>query len=105
VVGYTVSQRRREIGVRVAVGASARDILRSVVGQGMAAVAGGLVLGGAAALALGRLLSGLLFEVRPGDPAVLAGSLVFLGAVALVACTFPALRATRVDPLETLGAE
>jgi putative ABC transport system permease protein len=105
VVGYTVSQRRREIGVRVAVGASARDILRSVVGQGMAAVAGGLVIGGAAALALGRLLSGLLFEVRPADPAVLVGSLLLLGAVALAACAVPALRATRVDPLETLSGE
>jgi len=105
ILSYSVSQRRREIGVRMAMGAEARDVLRLVLGQGAGAVAVGLLLGLGAAAVAARALSGLLFGVTARDPAVFAGVTVLLGSIALVACYVPAHRAARVDPLEALREE
>jgi putative ABC transport system permease protein len=104
-VAYTVEQRTGEIGVRMALGAQTADVLRLVVRQGMAPVLLGLVIGIAAALALGRLLTTQLYEVSPHNPALLAMTAVTLAAVALLACFLPARRATFVNPIEALRAE
>ena len=105
VVSYTVAQRTNEIGIRVALGARTADVYRMVLRQGFAPVAFGLIAGVAGALALGRFLSSLLFEVSPADPLTIATVTVALAAVAAFACTVPALRATRVDPLSALRYE
>ena len=105
VVSYTVAQRTSEIGVRVALGARAADVYRMVLRQGLAPVAFGLIAGVAGALALGRLLSSLLFEVSPADPLTIGAVIVALASVAAFACTVPALRATRVDPMSALRYE
>lgn len=97
-VSYSVSQRTREIGIRIALGASARRVRSSVMSQTLRLAASGLVLGVAAALLLARLLQGVLFGVGAADPASYASALVILGAVALVAGYLPARRASRVDP-------
>ena len=105
VMSYAVSQRTREIGVRLAVGADPATIRRMVVGQGMTMAAAGAAVGLASALALTRLMTGLLYGVRPGDPATyIAVTLALLG-VALAASYLPALRASRVDPMRALRAE
>jgi ABC-type antimicrobial peptide transport system permease subunit len=95
----------REIGIRVALGAERRDILRLVAGHGLVLTAAGLALGLAGAFALSRLLVGILFDVSPTDPATYAAITALLAAVALVACLVPALRATRVDPMIALRYE
>jgi len=105
VIAYAVSQRTREIGVRVALGAAPRDVLRLVVGQGVRLAAVGLGVGLLASLAATRLMRGLLFGVEPGDPLTLAAVLAVLGAVALLASYLPARRAARTDPLQALRAE
>jgi len=105
VISYAVSQRTREIGVRMALGAGPRDIVRLVVGQGFRMTAIGLAIGLAGAFALTRLLSGLLFEVTPYDAASFAGLPLLLAAIALAACWIPARRAARVDPLISLRDE
>jgi putative ABC transport system permease protein len=105
VMSYTVSGRSHEIGVRMALGARPADVARLVVGQGLALAAAGAALGLLAALALGRTLSTLLFEVQPVDPATFAGAAVTLVAVAAAACARPALRAARVDPAVALREE
>jgi putative ABC transport system permease protein len=105
VISHSVTQRRHEIGVRVALGAGHRDVLRLIVRQGMALTIVGLLFGLAAALAATRVLGTLLFEVGAGDPVTLAGVSAFLGAVALIACYLPARRATRVDPMVALRVE
>jgi putative ABC transport system permease protein len=102
VVSYTVAQRTGEIGVRVALGAQPRDILRLIVGQGMRPVLIGVVLGAAGALALARFIEKLLFEVTPADPATFAGVSLVLTGVALLACWIPARRAVRIDPMVAL---
>jgi predicted permease len=98
VVAYDVSQRTRELGVRVALGASAGAVLRLVVGEGVRVVAVGLALGAAVALALASRVAPLLYEVSAKDPATYAGVVVVLLAVAVAASLAPALRAARVDP-------
>ena len=105
VVSWSVAGRTREIGIRVALGARPRDVMRLVVGQGMAAVAVGLVLGVAGALALTRVLEGLLYEVSATDPLTFAGGVAVLTLTALGACYLPTRRALRVDPAEALRAE
>ncbi len=105
VISYSVLRRTREIGVRMALGARPRDILRSVVGRGLLLTCVGLGLGVGGALALSRLLSGLLFGVAPTDPRIYAVACVFFLAISLLACYFPARRAARVDPLVSLRCD
>jgi putative ABC transport system permease protein len=105
VISYTVSQRTREIGIRMALGAEPRDILRLVVGQGFRMTALGVIIGLATALAVTRLLANLLFEVTPFDAASFAGLPLLLAAIALVASWIPARRAAHVDPLVSLRNE
>ena len=105
VMAYTVSQRSHEIGIRIALGANARNVIKLVVVRGMILVILGLAIGLTGAFALTRLMSGLLFEVSPTDPLTFAGIPVLLAAVALGACLVPARRATRVDPMIALRSE
>ena len=105
VPAYLVARRRQELGIRLALGASPRTLVSMVVRQGLVPVAAGLVLGLAGALAAGRAVSALLFEVSPSDPATLGVVVALLGAVAMVACYIPARRATRIDPVTALRME
>jgi putative ABC transport system permease protein len=100
-----VTQHRREIGIRMALGAERALVLRTVVGHGLKLTCVGLVAGLAAALVLTRLMETLLFEVRPNDPATLAGVAALITAVAAAASLVPAFRATRVDPIVALKDE
>ena len=104
-LAFSVSQRVREFGVRMAVGADHGTVLRSVLGEGAAMVVGALVLGVGAALLLGRFLAGLLFGVGPVDPVSMAVAALVLGLVALGAALLPAVRATRIHPSEALKGE
>ncbi|HEX8725837.1 MAG TPA: FtsX-like permease family protein, partial [Gemmatimonadaceae bacterium] len=104
-MSYGVSLRRREIGIRLALGARGAGIVRLVLSQGVRVVTAGVLLGVAAALALGRLVASLLYGVSPHDPLVLAATAAVLIVVAVAACFVPAARAARVDPMETLRAE
>jgi ABC-type antimicrobial peptide transport system permease subunit len=105
VVAYDVSQRTRELGVRVALGASAGAVLRLVVGEGLRVVVVGLVLGAAVAFSLAARVSPLLYKVSPKDPLTYAGVIGVLVVVAIVASLAPALRASRVDPNVALRAD
>jgi putative ABC transport system permease protein len=105
VMAYTVTRRTREIGVRMALGAAAGDVLRLVVGQGMGTTAMGLAIGTAGSLALTRTMQTLLFGVKATDPVNIIAVVLLLGAVSLFACWIPARRATRVDPLVALRDE
>jgi predicted permease len=105
VVAQAVRRRTHEIGVRVALGAQRRDVLKLIVGQGMRPVGIGVLAGGAAAVASGRLLRGLLFGVTPADPATFLAAALFLWLVALIACALPARRAANVDPVVALRSE
>jgi putative ABC transport system permease protein len=104
-MAYAVSQRTREIGLRVAVGAQQRDVLALVVGDGAKLAFLGIAIGIVAALGLTRIMSSLLFEVTPTDPTIFAAVAILLAAVALAACYIPARRATRVDPMVALRYE
>jgi putative ABC transport system permease protein len=105
VMAYSVTQRTREIGVRVALGAQTGDVLRLVVGQGMKLTLLGAALGLVLALALTRVMKSLLFGVSPTDPLTFALITTALILVALTACFIPARRATRIDPMTALRAE
>jgi predicted permease len=105
VLSYLVSQRTREIGVRVALGAQRRDVLRLILGDGARLTFFGIAIGLCASLGLTRLLAKILFGVRTTDPVTLTAVTVILCAVAFLACCIPARRATRVDPIVALRYE
>lgn len=105
VVAYSAGRRMREIGIRVALGAQRRDVLRLLVGQGMVLALIGIVVGFAGAWALTRQMASLLSGVEPTDPATFTGVSVLLAAAAMAASYVPARRATRVDPIEALRQE
>ncbi|PYU67818.1 MAG: hypothetical protein DMG49_17750 [Acidobacteria bacterium] len=104
-LAYSVSQRRHEIGIRMAMGAKRSDVLWLVVGQGMLLTFSGVAIGIAGAFVLTRFLSTLLYRVRPTDPATFVLVPLLLAFVALLACYVPARRATRVDPMVALRYE
>jgi putative ABC transport system permease protein len=103
-VAYTVEQRTTEIGVRMALGAQARDVLWLVTAQGMRPVFVGLAVGLMATLALGRLLSAQLYETSPHNPLLLASTLIVLTTAAMFACVFPARKAMLLNPAHALRA-
>ncbi|MCI0490673.1 MAG: ABC transporter permease [Blastocatellia bacterium] len=105
VISYSVAERTHEIGIRIALGAERRDILKLVVGQGLVLTLIGVAIGAAAALVLTRVMSGLLFEVSASDPATFIAISVLLTGVSLLASYIPAHRATRVDPMIALRYE
>ncbi|HEY6357070.1 MAG TPA: FtsX-like permease family protein, partial [Vicinamibacterales bacterium] len=105
VMAYTVTQRRREIGVRVALGATPGQVFRLILGHGLSTTTLGVALGLVAALGLTRTLETLLFEITPSDPLAFAAVIALLVGVATLACYLPARRATRADPMEALRQE
>jgi ABC-type antimicrobial peptide transport system permease subunit len=104
-VAYTVEQRTSEIGVRMALGAQTMDVLRLVIRQGMTPVVVGLGVGLAAALVIGRLIKAQLYQTSAYNPVLLSATIAVLGAAALLACLFPARRATLVNPTQALRSE
>ena len=102
VMSYSVSQSTRELGLRMALGANARDLLRFVVSRGLQLTAAGIVIGGIAALILTRLMGNLLYKVSPHDPLAFGSALAVITIASLAACFFPAWRATRIDPVQAL---
>jgi putative ABC transport system permease protein len=105
VISFSVSERTHEIGIRMALGAHARDVLKMVLGQGMRLTLAGIVIGVAAGIALTRLLASMLFQVSPTDVRTFTLVAIGLALIALVACYIPARRATKVDPLVALKYE
>jgi predicted permease len=105
VIAYAVTRRTRELGIRLALGAPPRDVLKLVVGQGMRLAFTGMGIGLATAFGLTRLMKGLLFDVSELDPLTFIATALLLAGVALVACYIPARRAMRVDPLIALRSE
>ena len=105
VISYTTSQRTREFGIRIALGATRGRVISGVLNEGFLLVAAGSVLGAAAALALTQTLSSLLFEISPLDATSFTAAIALLGFVALIACVIPAWRASRVDPMDALRTE
>ena len=105
VIAFNMRRRVREFGVRIALGASARQVLSSVLGEGFALTAIGLAVGLLLGLAVALTVRGALFGVTPTDAPTFAGVFLLLGAVALVACCLPALSAARVDPVQALRTD
>lgn len=105
ILAYMVTERNREIGIRMALGAGSQQIVRLVLRQGLITAAVGIGIGIAGALALSRLTKSLLYGVSPSDPLTFASVAAVIAAVAIVACVIPMLRATRVDPLEAIRAD
>jgi putative ABC transport system permease protein len=105
VIAFSVAQRTREIGVRMALGAERRDVVTMVVRQGMTIAAAGIALGAVAAVALTRVIAGLLYEVTPTDPLTFAAAMSALAIAALAACSVPAVRASLVNPIVALRCE
>jgi ABC-type antimicrobial peptide transport system permease subunit len=104
-ITYSVEQRTREFGIRTALGAGPRELLALALREGMVLIALGLALGLAGSLAAARLLQKMIFDTSPHDPAVFLAVSTVLAAVTGLACLFPALRATRVDPIVALRVE
>jgi macrolide transport system ATP-binding/permease protein len=102
VMSYFVSQRTRELGLRMALGANAKDLLRLVVSRGLQLTAAGIVFGGIAALVLTRLIGNLLYKVSPHDPVAFGTAFALITIASLAACFLPAWRATRIDPVQAL---
>ncbi len=105
VMSYAISRQRREIGLRMALGAQVNDVLKLVIGQGMKPALAGMIIGLLASFALTRLIKGLLFGVSATDPTTFVAVSILLGGVALAACWIPARRAAKVDPMATLKCE
>jgi putative ABC transport system permease protein len=104
-ISYVVNEQKREIAIRLALGAQKGTILKMVMGRGLALAVAGAGLGVAGALIVSHLMAGLLYGVSPGDPLTFAGVTVTLTTLALAASYIPALRAMRVDPITTLHSE
>ena len=105
VIAYAVTQRTREVGIRLALGATPRSVTSLVVRSGLNVTGVGVILGVAAAVGGTRVLSGMLYGVSPGDPMTFAAIVALVVAIALTACYVPARRAARIDPTEALRAE
>jgi ABC-type antimicrobial peptide transport system permease subunit len=105
VIAYATQQRQREIGIRLALGARKSDVIRMVLRQGTVLVAVALGIGAAGALVLSRLLQGMVFEVSTADPMTFLAMGLVLAATALIACSLPAWRASRIPPVEAIRHE
>jgi ABC-type antimicrobial peptide transport system permease subunit len=101
-MSYAVSQSKRELGLRMALGASASDVVRLVMSHGLALTAGGVAVGAAAALGLTRLIGNLLYKVSPRDLSVFGSALMVMTIASLAACFLPTWRAVRIDPVRAL---
>ena len=102
IMSYAVSQSTRELGLRMAVGAGAADVLRLVMSRGLILTGGGILIGMTTALLLTRLMNNLLYKVSPRDPLAFGLAFVVMTVVAFIACFLPAWRATRIDPVQAL---
>jgi ABC-type antimicrobial peptide transport system permease subunit len=102
VMSYSVSQGTRELGLRMALGAGVKDLLRLVMSHGLRLTAAGIVIGAVAAVVLTRLMGNLLYNVSPRDPIAFGTAFIVLIVVAFIACFVPARRATRIDPVQAL---
>jgi ABC-type antimicrobial peptide transport system permease subunit len=105
VISYSVAQRTKEIGIRMALGAGHQDVIRMILLEGARIASAGLIIGILAAFGLTRYLATLLFSVSPGDPSTFAMVALVLALVALLACYIPARRISRVDPMTALRYE
>jgi ABC-type antimicrobial peptide transport system permease subunit len=105
VMSFSVSRRIREVGIRMALGARAADVVRMIFRQGLVQLVVGMSLGLLFATGMGQLLKAILFQVQPRDPSIFVGVAAVLTLVGMIACLVPARRATRVDPLVALRSE